>query len=406
MATVSSLASFPQLFKETYTDRVMTDAVTATHVMLDKCAKAAGLSGAHYRYKLRYANPGGGGSGPSTTYISPSKGLEFAMTNRNAYGIIQVSNVDNHLSQNGGASEELEALEIEGAMDVVTETLAHSWFRSGSGIRGRVASIATNVMTLTVAADVLYFTVGLPIAATSSVAGTGQRSGTTTVASIDPDAGTVTLTNAAAISGLTTNDYLLRPLDGSDQTNCTGVMEGFSALIPDASPTNGESFRGADRSSDPARNAGLRIATNTNGLDIEALTGLLATKVYNFGQKPEWAIVNGDNFFKVANRLNAKRVFNDVGADAESGFSSLDLNYPGGSLKFYCDPFARSTVVSVGRWDEIEIKHSGGTLVHSVVDGTGVPGVRDVGTDSTYYMIRSISNLAIYKPSCFGVAVL
>lgn len=399
MSTISDATSLAYLFKEVYTDRAISEEAVADFVLLNKCSKEDGLAGAHYDYFLRYANPSATGAKFDNTNLGASKGVQWQMGAKTMYGFIRVDNVALKLSKDGGAKMEILANEIEGAISNVSEALAHGIHRNGSGIRGKRASISTNTVTLSDPLTAAYFAVGMPIGATSTAAATALRAGTNTyVTAVDP-AGTVTLNDASAITSFADNDYMLRP---NDQAAC---MEGLSAIIPVTAPTTGDSFRGKDRSVDVLRLSGARIATNTSGATAEEQIGRLATLCFSYGKKPDFAVVHPSVFQSISSRLNAKRIY-DGGDTAETGFQTLWINSPAGAVAVYADPYAHSAYVYMGRMSDLVLKHAGGNLVETDVDGNGMPQTRVVDADQTETRIRSISNLIIYTPAAFGVAAL
>jgi hypothetical protein len=288
-----------------------------------------------------------------------------------------------------GAFMELVSKETDFKLKEMGDSLAFDLFRSGNGMRGRRASASTNIITLTNADDVRNFKVGMTVIADDTVTGASPRTGSTTVAGIDEDAGTITLTSAAALDSFADNDYLFRK---GDPGTC---MDGFEVLTPLTAPTPSESFRGIDRTVDVRGLSGSRI--NATSDLIEENFGLGAVKVHQRGKKLKEGVLNPLNFWTVAKRMNAKVEFQSAGGQADYGFESLMIHTPGGSLRIYSDP---DCPTDRGRaWDPSThyIKHL--EEVPHIIRDDGRPSMREASADGVEIRGRSWTNYIQTDPA-------
>jgi hypothetical protein len=279
------------------------------------------------------------------------------------------------------------------------DALAFDLFRDGSGVRGQRSSASTNVITLTVPDDVRNFKVGMTVIASANADGSSPRTGSTTVAGIDEDAGTVTLTSAAAITSFANSDYLFRK---GDPGTC---MEGFESCTPLTAPTSSDTFRGLSapgRSVDVRGLSGSRVSA-TSDL-IEENLGLVAVKAHQRGKRLVEGVLNPINFWNVAKRLNAKVEFNSAGGQADYGFQSLMIHTPGGSMKIWSDP---DCPTNRGRaWDPAShyIKHLE-ELPHIIRDD-GRPSMREASADGVEIRGRAWLNYIQTDPAAHGVVAI
>jgi len=234
----------------------------------------------------------------------------------------------------------------------------------------------------------------MTVTAATNATGTSLRTGTTTVAGVDEDAGTITLTSAAAITSFADNDFLFR--DGDPGT----CVEGLEVCTPLIAPVLGsDSFRGKDRGADPRRLSGAR--TNDTTTLIEENAGLTAIKINQAGKKANQYYLNPINFWQVARRLNAKVEYEGGGGDVAYGFQSMAIHTPAGVLKCFSDP---DCPVTRGRL----INSEGHYMFHlydlpHVITDDGRPNLRQTTSDGIEARIRSFSNYIQTVPSAFGV---
>ena len=273
------------------------------------------------------------------------------------------------------------------------DALAFDLYRGGDGIRGRRSSASTNVITLTTADDARNFKVGMTVEASANADGTSPRTGTTTVSAVDEDAGTVTLTSAAAITSFADNDYMFRE---DDPGTC---MEGLADHFPLTAPSTGDSFRGVNRSTDPRRLAGVRV--DDTATSIEENAGLVGVKIGQVGKRADCVSLNPINFWAAVRRLNAKVEYQGGGKKADWGFEYFNICTPAGTLRCYSDPDCQSNRGWVLNKSSLYIKHVR-ALPHIVRDD-GRPALRESASDGVEARVRAFCNLVCTMPGANGV---
>ena len=222
--SASTTTTAAYLFKKVYSGDEPGDLAVRDHHLLKMMRKVGDFYGDGFKYAIQTGNPQGvsGAFATAQTNAKSSKGKQPEAALKTKYGVITLDGVAMaKASNNAGAFMDLVTMETDGVLEEMGDTLAFDLFRDGNGVRGRRSSAATNVITLTVADDARNFKEGMTVIADNDITGASPRSGTTTVASINEDAGTVTLTSAAGITSFADNDYLFRE---GDPATC---MEGF-----------------------------------------------------------------------------------------------------------------------------------------------------------------------------------
>jgi len=164
--------------------------------------------------------------------------------------------------------------------------------------------------------------------------GLTPKSGTAEVTGIGTN-GTITVDDAAGISGFADNDYLFP--EGEPGT----AMDGLALCTPLTEPTAGDSFRGMDRSVNVARLAGSRVADD--GSSTEEKMGLGAIRCGLVGPEhvPTECYVHPLKFWEVSKRQMGKVQFGNPGAEgfrAAYGYQYIDIVTPNGPMRMFSDP--------------------------------------------------------------------
>ena len=394
----SDITSVGYIYRRLYTDEATGDLAMRDHPAFKMAAKKPGFTGSAFFYPIRYGNPQGisGTFSSAQSGAASSKGLQLQASRKAKYGVITLNGEAMAAAEGKGAFLDLVQQETDGVLEEMGDSLAFDFYRDGSGQRGRRSSASTNVITLTTADDARNFKVGMTVIASANADGSSPRTGSTTVAAVDEDAGTVTLTSAAAITSFANNDYLFRL---GDPATC---VEGLASLFPLTAPSTSESFRGVDRSVDPRRLAGVRL--NDTSTPIEENVGLVAVKISQVGKKADVCFLNPINFWAVVRRLNAKVEYEGAGGKADYGFEFVNIHSPAGTLRMYADADAPTNRFYVGKMSTLYIKHLRG-LPHIVTDD-GRPSLRSTSADDIEARARCWSNVIATEPGCWGVGAI
>lgn len=293
-------------------------------------------------------------------------------------------------------------LVIDGAFRSLTNSLASSLFRSGTGTIGQVGGITSGVITLSNPADVVQFEVnqvlqanatdgGVPRAALGYVIAVNRALGTVTVASSGLGG------SAATPSGWTTNDFLLV------QGDVNAKIKGLSAWLPTTAPTTGDNFFGVDRSQDVTRLAGVRYSGQAQSIE-EALidaSSLLARE----GGKPDVCITNFASYAALEKSLGSKVQYVDMKGPAEIAFRGIMVNGANSMIKVFPDRNCQAQVgylLQMNSWT----LNSLGDAPQILRYGDGLEMLRVSNADAGEVRIGYYANLATNAPGYNAVVSL
>jgi hypothetical protein len=291
-----------------------------------------------------------------------------------------------------GAFAEARKMQVDSGLDEIAKSLEIGLWGSGSGVLGRRSSISTNTVTLTNARDTRNFYKGMTVAACDTETGGTLRTGTTTVASVDQDAGTVTLTLASSINSFANNDFLYTAGDYDLK------IKGFAAWLPLTAP-GATSFFGVDRTANMQALSGHRLAASSNTIEEQIMQ--LTERIVDFGGSPDTCFLSHTNFNTVSKSLGSKIEYDGGGGTATMGFSGIRIATSAGTLEVrpapYC-PDDRGYILQKDTWT----LHTLGEVPHIVQDdGLMVRAART--TDGVEGRIRYYCQPACNAPGWNGV---
>lgn len=391
----ASLAQTAYIFKINYAGAVG-DVALRMHPTLGKTQKgskakghAGPFVGISFNYPMRFGNPqsvsGSFANAQTAAAATTTRGVQFAASRFIKYGDILIDGPSLHACENDGAFLDLVTLETDSVITEHIDREAFDLFRVVSGVRGRRASAATNIIQLATVDDARNFKVDMVVFAAAAADGTTPRTGTTTVAGVNLSLGQITLTSAAAITGFVDNDFLF---NNGDIGTC---MEGMETCTPLTSPAPAESFRGRDRSVFPELLAGSRLTTLISlNQTIEESIGQAAIAVNACGGHTNTAVLNPINFWAVVRRGNARVEPTQAGGEMTYGFETAKIATPAGTLSLWSDPDCPIDRVR-GFDDGSHYIRTLGEFVH-VINDDGNYNLRSVNADSIEARTRSMKN--------------
>ncbi len=399
----STLSTVAFIYKREYSTHQIADLTLRDHVWWAMVNKEGGFGGDSFLYPVRYGNPQGvsGTFSRARANAKGTKGKQFRALRTPKFGVVTIDGEAALAAKdNKGAFFNLVTMETDRVLEELGDSLAFDFYRDTTGLRGRVGSIAGNVLTLTDPEDARNFKEGMTLIADDTITGASPRVGTTFVIAVDEDGGTVEVDDITDITGnINANDYLFR--DG-DPGFC---MEGLAVCTPLSAPVRGtDSFRGEDRGVNPNRLAGSRL--DDTSLDAEVALGKLAIKISKIGKSRnvDQAFLNPTQFFNAAQRLNAKVEYTDGGGTADYGFQYLMIHTSAGSFKVYSDPDCPMNRGRVSRSGSQYVKHLDG-LPH-IIDLDGNPMLRQNEENGVEGRIEAFCNLIQDDPAAQGVCSL
>lgn len=390
----SSHSTVAYIYKHTYADGDVERQTIRKHLLLAKAKKKHASYGDDFNYSVKTGNPQGvsGDFATAQANATGSKGEQFRCDPVTKYGVIVIDGPSIGRAEGRGmaAMTDLVTNETDGVLEELGDNHGFDIYRA-NGQRGRRLSASTNVITLTNAVDVRNFKRGMTVIASANADGSSPRTGSTTVASVNRSAGTITLTSAAAISSFSNNDYLFRE---GDPGTC---FDGLSVLNPLAAPGT---IRTVDCSVDDIRLAGARLDDTASNL--EENIGLLCVEMDMEGGRPDFAMVNPLDWWRMVRRFSAKIEYDDGGGKASFGFQYIAIATVCGVIPVYPDADCPEGEARVGSTKSLEIRHQRSQFIHIIRDD-GRPSMRSVAADSIEIRARSEANLVITRPLDWGV---
>jgi hypothetical protein len=354
------LTAYDFALKEYYSDQRVENAMYRNAPALALIPKDETFVGDSMPLPLAYTNPMGRSAAFATaqTNATGSKGVRFLLTRARDYGVATIDNETLLASQSdAGAFMRAATHEIDGVLNNLKRSASVALFRDGTGVIGRVnnSGFATTVLTLgngsgtADAGEVVNFEVGQVLAISSGGTAGTLRAGSLTVAAVDRDAGTVTMTGnlSAGVAAIAQNDYI--HVQGDASAKVTGF--GGWLVYGGASAT---SFFGVDRSVDKYRLGGVWI--DGTAAPIEEVLINAAMRLGREGGEPDYCFLNFDQFGNLEKALGSKVQYIDVkaGTNAQIGFKGIQIAAGGvGPITVLADnacPRTRGFMLSMKDW--------------------------------------------------------
>lgn len=355
-----------------------------------------------WRIPIKYVNP----NGRSATF---SKAQDNAKGSKRAGFKVQrardyaIAYIDGELilasRDNKAALADALTEEIEGAIEALMRSTAIKLWRAGTGSIGRLdgltAVASTGPFTLTNTAEIVNFEKGM-VLTFSSADGSGARTGTATIATIDRDLGQFTLDAAlnSTVSSPGVSDYI--QVDGDYNAGITGV-DGWN---PTGTVTS-TPFWQVDRTVDVTRLAGVRL--DLQGKPIEESSIKLLTRVCREGGRPDFMFYGPDRWEDMEMSIGSKRQYVDVEV-GNVGFTGIKLNSPKGSVTALSDPNLPPNVIRAIQLSTWKFKTLGEW--GQVIDLDGLRMSRQLDGDGYELRIGGYGNLGCKAIGRNGVALV
>jgi len=380
------LTSFDAALKQHYTDDMVQNLVYRDHPLLAMMPKYEEFGGRNLPIPLLYGNP----QGRSATFSNAqtrgaatnSELVDFVLTRVKDYSIATIDNETLEASKgNKNAFMEAATTEIDGAIDVLSRSIAVKMYRDSSGYLGQVSAepavAASTVITLTEAEEITSFEIGMDIVIWSAkTAGTQKNfDGSTTsglITAVDRDAGSITIGVAYTASGtIAANDFLFV---AGDRGNAISGLEGW---LPNTAPTGGDSFFGVDRSLDTTRLAGVRYDGSAQPIE-EALIDA-ASRLGREGGKPDYVFMNYAKFAELEKSLGSKVQYTELGVTADVFFRGILIHGPRGPIRVVPDQNCQADQAYMLTLKSFKL-YSLGKAVR-VIDSDGLQMLRQASSD-------------------------
>jgi hypothetical protein len=281
----------------------------------------------------------------------------------------------------------------------------HCW-GAGGGAIGQIATagITGNVITLAIPSQIFAFEEGMTLAF-STGDGTGgadaQRVGQCVVASVQREAGTVTVVNIASATGVAAADFIFRYGDFVGNTT-TNQIKGIQAYIPSTGVAVPNLF-GMVRTSDPTRLAGCRVAAadliGRNKEEKIKLLGAYMTGRYKM-KAPTDGWMHPEDWQDLEILLQSRGIRALEDKSSTFGFRTLEVTMGGASVQIYPNrstPKGSAFFTRTQNWTLWSMTD----LIHTL-NGDGLQMLRYATTNDYELRLESFPQLVTNAPGYNG----
>jgi hypothetical protein len=311
--------------------------------ILKKNGRPRKAGGRKWVAPIQYALPGGGSSTFATAMAATNNNSEYEaweVTRAKHYRKASVDNETIEATADGDEDAFEPAFdEFDKAIEAEANWLNFRFYRSKGGASGRLANAAVNiaVATLSDRADVWGFRKGDVVKASDTDGTSGAlRAGSVTVASVQRQAGTITMTGNlnAGIGAIVATDFLF--LDGDFGLAPAGLADWVPSTAPGAT-----AFFGVDRTVEPEYLGGLRV-DGTDGRPVHELLIDMVTAADEMGAEPDVAICHTSVVGTLVKQLEGKAtIIQAAGYDgqkmAKVGYKAFEVTVGDRSITVMSD---------------------------------------------------------------------
>ena len=380
------MTTFAAALKQHYTTDRIENMVYKDNPFLAMVAKYEDFGGENLKLPIKYGIP----QGRSATFQDAQNNKTntqlkaFLLTRVSDYSLASIQNETIEASKgNANAFMEAATVEIDGAIESATRSLAIALYGDGSGQIGVVGSLATttasnDTVTLATIDDITNFEVGMQL-------NFGTATTNKEIDTINRDTGVILL---KAASGATATEAIF--VDGDKDAKVSGL----GAWLPSSAPASTDSFFGVNRSSDATRLGGIRFDGSSLPLE-EALIGA-ASRVAREGGKPDVCFMNYSNFADLEKALGSKVSYVDVKASPEIGFRGILIHGPRGPIKVIPDQNCPKNVAFMLQMDVWKLYSLG--KAPKILDSDGLKFLRDSSADSVEVRVGYYAQLGCRGP--------
>tara|TARA_R100000406_G_scaffold41169_1_gene27506 strand:- start:10051 stop:11265 length:1215 start_codon:yes stop_codon:yes gene_type:complete len=281
-------------------------------------------------------------------------------------------------------------LEIDGAIQSLSRSIAIGMYGDGSGKIGTVATYTSGLtFDLDSAEEITNFEVGMIL---NSAADTSSAldSGDMKITAVDRDAGSITVD--ATSTGFATGRVLFQKGDYKSATENRLKISGLEAWLPAGTPAD---LFGVTRTADRTRLAG--VPFDGSSMPIEEALVSAASRLAREGGSPDVCLMDYTQFSNLEKALGSKVVYDKVSSDdADVGFQALSIIGPKGPIKIVADQNCTPDVAYLLQMDTWTL-NSLGAAPH-ILDLDGNRMLREAGDDAYEVRVGFYGNLACTAP--------
>ena len=391
-----TLANFAPALKQYYSNTRVENMVYKDHPFMAMLAKDEKFFGKNLPLPIVYGNP----QGRSATFSKAkanktnSQLKDFLLVRAKDYSLASIDNETAEASENdAGAFMQALTLEIDGAFQSATSSMAQALFGNGSGRIGNIGLLAVNDITLADIEEVVYFEVGMEIVFAATEAGALRGGGASAqISAVNRDTGIVSFVagEIAAIGGVVNTDFMF--VDGDQGLKVTG-LDGW---LPEIAPTAGDSHFGVDRSADATRLAGVRVDASALPIEEGLIKG--AARGNREGGRMDVCFISYNRFEDLEKALGSKVQYmvSQAFGRADIGFEGIAIKSNKGTINVIADPFCPSDVaymLTMKTWKLYSLKKA-----IRILDLDGNRMLRESDADAVELRIGGYAQLGCNAP--------
>jgi hypothetical protein len=387
------LTTFAPALKQYYRRDFMENLVYKNNPLLAMMPKYEDFYGANMPIPIIFGNPQSRSATFANAQLSTenSKLRAFTLTRARDYGTAYIDNETLEASANdAGAFMKAATVEIDGAIQSVTRSIATKMYRSQSGTIARLgnSSFATAVATLASPQDVVNFEVGMRIQFSSAgtVASLRASGATLTVTAVNRANGEVTFgANLSTIGSIAQNDFM--NILGDLEASIAGLESWIPATVS-ATP-----FFGVDRTVDATRLGGVRYDGSLQPIEEALVDGL--SLVEREGGAPTHGFMSFANLSNLKKALGTKVQYikEDV---AGLSFSGVEIYGNKNPVKIFGDQNCPAGVAYLLQLDTWGMYSLG--MAPKILDTDGLKMLRQGNADGVELRVGVYGNIATKAP--------
>lgn len=344
-----NLTNFDAAIKQTWPQKRLNNVLESKYPLAAKIAKETNFMGSTANLALQYGNSNGNSAtfGNAQANMSGLSLVRFAYTRAKEYGLFSVDGETVATAVKPDAIIDASDTAIKSCMDAVHRRIGVAVYGDGLGTIATVtsgSSMASATITITDVTQMVNFQVGQVLqTATAGVLNTG----TVTVASLNREGGTITVSEAswnAGIPSAAASDTI--HTDGDFNLRIKGLD---SWLRPTGSSTPGTLF-GVNRNTDVVLLAGQYYDASSTTIEDGLIK--ISQLVAVYGGTVSDVFMNPADLVKLSYSLGS-RVRLDEKAMVKWGFSSMSIVTAAGVFGVHGDPFCplnRAYALQLDTW--------------------------------------------------------
>ena len=397
MATALDLNTVTQALKEHYKDLRVKNMVYKDNPLLALMPKYEQFGGENMPIPTQYgiANRRSATFGTGQALDTATSLARFVLTRVKDYSFASITGESIKATEsNADAFLKYATLEIDGAIQSLTRSIAIGLYGDGSGKIGQVGSTTgtsgTQTITLSNVEEITNFEVGMVLRIATNTT-SALETDVLTISEVDRDLGTIKVVITSSSGNLGPGDALFQSGDyvsASDRLKISGL----EAWIPAGTPAN---LFGVTRTADRTRLAG--VPFDGSSMPIEEALVSAASRLAREGGSPDHCFMDYTQFANLEKALGSKVVYDKVSSDdADVGFQALSIIGPKGPIRVIADQNCTPNVAYLLQMDTWSL-NSLGAAPH-ILDLDGNRMLRESSADAYEVRVGFYGNVGCTAP--------